>query len=50
MFRKNWNSIKYIKLNSGAGKEPSWKDQVVLTYFDEIQIFVKAYDDDATEK
>jgi len=39
---------KFI-FNIGAGKEPVWKNSVVLTYFDELNIIVKAYDEDQTE-
>ena len=43
------NCLRYYSCNVEAGKEPVWKDSVVLTFFDENQIMVKAYDHDTTE-
>ena len=33
-----------------GGKEPAWKNDIVMTYFDEHYITVKAYDEDTTDK
>lgn len=49
MPRTHRNGEWYILDHAGAGKEPQWKNSVVLTYFDEALISVKAYDEDATE-
>ncbi len=33
----------------GGGKEPQWKNSIVLTYFDEAYINLRSYDEDASE-
>ena len=37
-----------ISSYAGGGKEPAWKDALVLTFFDEAHISLVSFDSDAT--
>jgi hypothetical protein len=49
MFRQDRNAQQYYSPNVDGGKEPAWINPVVLTYFDELNISIQAFDEDVSE-